>query len=170
MKQKKYLEEELKNNCISLRKFLMIYCGVDDEILCDLTMSHKDIKKLIPDLKRISFEKLYSDMRSLYVGDVIVVKDSYGNIAPYVCPKLEEILVPKIMDYKNDEEEIENLILNSDLKSYELSIICKKLKAYKKFKEYRIANNLLKSKIDIKGRQYKKEKYNLRKKEKENEY
>ena len=68
-----------------------MYCNIDINSLDGVELSHKDIKFLMPDLKRISFEDLASDMRKLYIGKVIAVEDSFGNVAPYICPKIKEI-------------------------------------------------------------------------------
>ena len=150
MKQKselRNLQKFLKSNCISLEKFLIIYCNIECDSLLEIKLSHKDIKELIPNLKRVSFESLCSDIRTLYTGEVIAVKDSQGNVIPYVCPEQMEKSYPTIEDCKEKElDEIDDLIFNSDLNRYELSVICSKLKKYKKLKQYRIANKLLKLK------------------------
>lgn len=169
MKQKselRNLQKFLKNNSISLKKFLIIYCNIDCDSLLEIELSHKDIKILIPDLKRISFESLCNDVRLLYTGKVIAVEDSYGNIVPYVCPEQKDNSNPTIQSCKrNIFDELENLIFNNNLNRYQLSILCKKLKENKKIRDYRIAKKLIKSKKDFKTKKYIIGKYKFKREE-----
>ena len=171
MKQKndlKKLEKDLDENSISLKKFLILYCGISASSLDNIRLSHNDIKILMPNLKRSSFEYLLNNMKNLYVGKVIAVKDAYGVVLPYVCPKIEEISNPTII--ANNNNELGKIEINKDLKLYQLCLLSKKLKKFKKYREYRNATKLIKTKVDYKAKQYKKEKKFLIEREKENEY
>ena len=169
MKQKyesKSLNQILEDNSISLKKFLVLYCGINPESLNDIRFSHNDIKVIMPHIRRTSFKYLMQNINELYIGKIISVKDSYGLVLPYICPRINEISNPDIT-CNEEKEEIE---LSNDLKLYELRLLKKKLKEYKRYKEYRNATKLIRSKIDYKAKQYKKEKCRLKEREKENEY
>lgn len=161
----KKVKKELENNCIDLKSFLMCYCGIYNESIKKEKISHKDMKILFPNLVRISFESLLEDKKNLYTGIIIAVKDSYGNVAPYINPDLQEIdYVTEVTDCEQDTitKEVEEIILNEDLSTYELSVLCKRFKDTNRTREFRIAYRLLKSKKDCKIKKYKKEKTSLR--------
>ena len=173
MSQKK--ENKYCNKTISLKKFLVNYCRISEESLKRAKFSHKDIKELIPSLKRVSFNWLMDNKPLLNNGSVILVTDFYGNVVPYVRPILKECLIPISVDIKKSEFEtiFEDIILDENLETYELELLCNKYKACRRFKEYKVLNRLLKRKLSVKTKkvkQYKIEKYNLRVKENENEY
>lgn len=164
----KELEKELKGICISLRKFLILYCNVYDETIYNKKMSHNDVKTLIPDLRRVSFQSLIGNKRSLYTGSIVAVMDSYGNVLPYIAPKIQDDFLPQFYDYKLDltydcdkKNKLEEIIISEDLSRYELVLLCKYYKNNNRIGEYRIANKLLKMKKGGKVKKYKKEKFNL---------
>ena len=55
MEQKKDLSRvvnELHSKSISMNKFLLMYCSIDVACLDGTKLSHKDVKELMPSLKR----------------------------------------------------------------------------------------------------------------------
>ncbi len=160
-------EKELRNFCISFKKFLISYYGVCYEEICNKKMSHKDIKILIPDLRRISFDALIVDKKSLYTGDVVMVRDSYGNIAPYITPEVQTTFVQQVYDCEQSitdkkDEKLKQIIISENLSKYELVVLCRYFKKNGRIAEYRIANRLLKLKKDSKVTEYKNKKLILK--------
>ena len=80
---------EMKKNSISLKKFLIVYCGLYSDTMINSNISHKDVKILLPEIRRISFDKLVSNRYMLYNGEVIAVKDSNDSVLPYINLKLK---------------------------------------------------------------------------------
>ncbi len=174
MGSSKNILEELLNNSISIKKFLIVYCGVPPHIIIDKKISHSDVKKLIPDIKRIGNDAVKDDKKKIYVGDIVVVKDSYGNLAPYVIPQMnnsinnDDIYIESEIDPYNQEQNVEkeliNELINEDLNKlsrYELVELCRFCKKHKKIGEYRIINKYLKLKKEKDVKTYKKEKLKL---------
>ena len=158
--QIKQLEKE--GMCISLKQFLISFCGISDESVKDIKMSHKDIKELMPDLKRISYEELLYDKSVLYYGEVILVKDSYGGFAPYVKPEIIES-TPLSFDH---EFSCNNKIESSEKPNrketiYDLTILCNQLKKYRRYKDYKEACSKLKE-IELGTKSYKRRKLELK--------
>lgn len=171
----KRFEDELYKNAISLKKFLVLYCGISGDDLLDIQISHKDIRQMFPELKRMWKDDLISDKALLYTGDVVAVIDSYGDIAPYICPNLEDkfscIGIEK--DDIKIEKSIRDIIEDEDLKTYELEELCSKYKETRRFREYKITSRILKRKIGekkAKSKKYKKEKKFLIERDNEYEY
>ena len=165
----KKLKKELENNCISLTKFLINYCGIYNEEIHNIKISHHDIKELLPEIKRVSFESLLVNKNSFYTGDIIPVKDCYGNVVPYVNPMLEIDVAVEIDCEKVEHEHLlDDIIIDEDLSSYELVKLCRLFKEYNKKREYRIAHKLLKKEKTDSVKQYKKRKDNLIMKGREN--
>lgn len=153
------LKKELEGENISLAKFLMNYCGIYNKKIYALKISHQDIKKLIPGLKRVSFDYLQNNIHELFNGNVIAVKDSFGNIVPYVNPKLDIEKMREITCKECIEENLPEKEVNECLSTYELTEICR---AFRKNKgtEYRQASQLLKNR-KCKVKSYKKKKDKL---------
>ena len=170
-KQKlKDLNIRMQNNCIDLKIFLINYCGIFNEDLFTKKLKHKDIKELLPQLKRVSFEYLISDIRLLYNGEIIAVRDSYGEVLPYINPKVNmQNLDYSQVEYDLNEQSMTKEKLNNiqyeNLSIEELILLCKRLKKYKRIQEYRIVSKYLKGKIQEYGyckvKQYKREKYKI---------
>lgn len=158
----KFLKKELDENSISLKKFLLIYYGMCDLELYNKPIKHQDIKKLFPYIKRVSFESLLLDKNLLYSGDIIAVKDSCGNVAPYINPKLNDLENIPNIEYSSDyidpnDERIKKILMNEDLTKHELYMLSKLLKRGKRKKELRDiqkrlnTNKLNKQKVKKKG-------------------
>lgn len=156
---------EMKENSIGLEKFLMSYYGISNNGLSELKMSHKDVKVLYPHIKRISFEQLMHNKEILYIGGVIPVKDSYGNIAPYLKPEIKDIEICTISggESNNEEPDFDTLIIDEEMKLYELANLCRALKN-RDIHSYRIAYKLLKTKKNEQKEEqrYKQKKLNLK--------
>lgn len=160
----KRLKKDLEKNCISLTKFLINYCGIYHKDIHDMKISHQDVKELMPGLKRVSFESLLENKDSFYIGDIIPVRDSYGNIVPYENPMLEfddTLNIDCDIEEKNDE--LENITISDNLNKHELVNLCRYFKKHNMKKEYRKAYKLLKEEKRNKVKQYKREKIDLRK-------
>lgn len=157
------IEKELKKISISLNKFLTLYCGISEESVVGRKMGHRDIKTLIPILKRTSLEAAYKNRNWLALGEVIIVVDSYGDVVPYIVP---EIILPEgclNLENMQHSEKLENIILDENLSRYELVLLCRYYKKNNRIEEYWVATRLLKKKKDsISVKAYKREKYNLR--------
>ena len=69
---------------ISLNKFLKLYLGIENDVLKKMT--HYDVKILLPDLCRCSFEYAYENCEMILRGDIIIVSDAKGTIVPYLKP------------------------------------------------------------------------------------
>lgn len=166
-KDKKVLNDLKDNNSISLRKFLMFYYGICDSNILSHNLTHKDIKVLFPDLKRVSFDYVLDNIKEIYTGSIIMVKDSIGNAVPYINPKLdicieEDIDIETIEETKNDSfEEIVNL---ENLNLYELVELAKKYKIDNRINDYRKVCRIIKKRKenDLKIYHEKKEKILLK--------
>ena len=169
-KKMKFLRQEMSNNCIDLKLFLITCCGIYNKDLFSSKIRHKDVKILLPNLRRVSFDNLISNISSLYNGDVVAVRDSYGEILPYINPRIiyDDFEYIDILSFNNNPKS--ELVKKRDtikdnLSVEELIILCRKLKRYKKIQEFRTANRVLKNKIYneeyCKIKQYKREKFNL---------
>ena len=146
-KDKKILNDLKDNNCISLRKFLMFYYGICDSNILSHNLTHKDIKILFPDLKRVSFDYIFDNIKEIYIGSIIMVKDSIGNTVPYINPKLD-ICIEDDIDVKitleDKDNTFEKIIDLENLNLYELVELAKKYKADNRIKEYRKVCRIIK--------------------------
>jgi len=98
------LKKDLEKNCISLTKFLINYCGIYSDDMHNIEISHSDIKELMPQLKRVSFESLLKNKNGFYTGNIIPVKDCCGNVVPYINPMLKVDELSQINCEKIKEE------------------------------------------------------------------
>ena len=167
---KELLKEKLLNNSISLKKFLINYCGVPPYIIVDKKISHSDVKKLIPNIKRVRFDDLKYDNQKIYNGDIVIVEDSFGNLAPYCVVEINNFF-GKNDDYVKEcdtldvkEKIVEKAFLNTDLdkiSKYELVELCRYYKKHKRLCEYRVVDRFIKLRKNNNGKKYKKEKVKL---------
>ena len=168
----KKFEKEMDKECISLTRFLMIYYGIYHEKLNEVKLSHDDIKTLIPNLKRVGFDYASANKYKLYEGEIIAVKDSFGHLCTYLCPKLENDIEPTTIDFETQDFKIKlkEIIQDENIQIYELKEICSKLKENSKYREYKVIKKLLKYRLSKQSKESKK--YKQLKKEltlKENE-
>ena len=131
------------NEYISLEKFLNQFCNIYNNNLYKI--KHKDIKQLMPEIKRCSFEFLKNNPELQSNGSIILVKDITGNIIPYLKPI---ILINEDASqvYMTIEKEKDNI---DELSKHELIELLHRTRNKKKSKEIR---------EEIKNKQFKKEK------------
>lgn len=164
----KRLEKELESLCISLEKFLVYYCGINYELIKGIKINHKDVKKIIPSLETVKFELVAKNKNRVYNGNIIIVKDSYGQIAPYINPgfQLEDNTLlcdeecnENIFNIK--ENIFKDIIISENLSLYELLSLSKYYKKNKNLARYRAVRKLIVEKND-KTKVYKNKKLNLK--------
>ena len=148
-RNKKLLKCLQKNNCIDLNTFLMCYCGVWNDVLLVNKVTHSDIKFLFPDLKKVSFDFVLKNLKDVYTGNIILVKDSNNNVVPYINPKLEDIFDIEVnyerYDTNIEEDAFDRVVELEGLSSYELIQLAKKYREKKRMKEYRKVCRLIKA-------------------------
>ena len=148
-KSNKILKDLKSNNFISLRKFLVFYCGVCDRNILSHNLTHKDIKVLFPDLKRVSFEYVIDNIKEIYIGSIIMVKDSIGNAVPYINPKLDICIEADIDIIEDDKDNtFEEIIDLENLSLYELAELAKRYKTDNRINEYRKVCRIIKKRKD----------------------
>ncbi len=134
-----------EDKSISLRKFLMYYCGINNKTLLSNKITHKDLKFLLPELKRVSFDYVLKNIDEVYTGIVVLVEDSTGNYAPYINPKIEEYIEEFDMDLEEDKI-FESIVDLENLNLYALAELAKKYKSDNRIKEYRKVVRMIKKK------------------------
>lgn len=109
---------------ISIEKFLRLYCQIDNESIIETLslLSHKELKKICREVYGINLYTLpfeTVEQEDISIGDVILVNDRYGNLAPYKNPykSLDELLpTPSYtltVDHSLDYDEILDIIENN---------------------------------------------------------
>ena len=123
----------MKTNTIDMQKFLLCYLNISNENLKDIT--HKEVKTLMPYLKRCSFEYAEEHPELVEAGEIIYVNDRLHNIVPYLRPELmikpesDEVVIDKIDKPIQDE-------FNLDGKSvYELRELLHRTKRISQLKQ-----------------------------------
>ena len=84
-----YFVADIDSDVISLRDFLSNYCNLD--VFNDgIKLTHRDLKLFnFPNVVAVGFDKVQTD--DIKMGNIILVRDSYKNIAPYRNPvRIEE--------------------------------------------------------------------------------
>ena len=88
-------KKDLKNeSCITVEKLLRNYYLVDNEIVIDLlsSLSHKELKMVGKDygikLVSVPFDSL--ERAALMDGEILLVVDTFNNLAPYKNPQVFE--------------------------------------------------------------------------------
>ena len=69
---------------VSIAYFLYNYCGISDERAHKMT--HSDLKKLMSNLQRVSFDDAIDNPHLVYAGDIVLIRDAKKNIVPYISP------------------------------------------------------------------------------------
>jgi len=146
---------------ISLVKFLGLYLGITNEVLGEMT--HNDIKILLPNLKRCSYDYAYDNSELVLKGEIIIVSDVKGIVVPYFKPseemKLEEITVFAEKVKEVDKHEVLNY---TELNNYELRCLLNTSK-----NGYAVAK---KAKEELKNRGVMPAKQKVKKRERKNYY
>jgi hypothetical protein len=86
LKQDKQRLTRLAEESITVESFLANYLGIRDNSTLSNQISHQDIKKLLPQLVRPSFDYVLDYPDLIYNGEVLLVEDSYGSVVPYFNP------------------------------------------------------------------------------------
>lgn len=141
--KKKKDKERLQNlnkQAVSMREFLKRFLHVDNDELIEYGLTHNDLRKIFPNLKRTSFDVILDDPSVVYTGEVILVLDASEHVVPYVSKELktlESFGIDDAMDKSEWEKPPEQWgspkqdtpnIHDYDLKSmsiYELEILLK---------------------------------------------
>ena len=112
----------MQQKSISLVKFLNLYLGITNEVLSKMT--HSDIKILLPNLKRCSYEYAYDNCNLILKGEIIIVSDAKGIIVPYFKPSEEMRLNETIVFAERVEEVNKQEVLDyNQLNNYELKCL-----------------------------------------------
>ena len=164
----KAVSKVLSDNCIDMKRFLTMFNLCDYSVL-NLKISHKDIKELIPGLKRMGFDELGKRIESIYTGDVIAVKDSYGRIVPYINPNLLNVELYGIVHGEREKcnIEVKKVIKEKSLKIYQLKKIGKLLAQHGRYKAYKTIKREVRKRVysdleKAKVKRYKREKRMLK--------
>ena len=148
IKDKEQLKElliTLKKTSLSLRKFLILYYGIN--IDSHGKLSHNDIKYLFPHIRRVSFEYVLDNRENTFNGNITCVFDSFNNPAFYERPNIKLFdEIEYIETTKESDNELEIDLIFENLNTYELSMLCKNLKNLNRIHEYREVYKILKEK------------------------
>lgn len=179
-KQDKIKLAMLYDNKVSMTYFLSTIVGINHPAIYGKGLTHKDVKKLFPTLKRTSFDNIIDYPEKVYNGDVIMVEDAAGCVVPYLNPHiivknnfLDEYTINKIYEANTDEaKKIPNIneINLAELNLYELS---KLLKIYNDAgirSAYRKVHNEIISRTDSKSASNKSKQRVLRKENKNKKF
>ncbi len=148
---------------IDLISFLESYYGIVNNDLKVNKLTHKDIKILLPNIKRMSFFELEKDKSLIYNGEVIMVHDCNCNILPYINPHLKvNILFDEYDCYSEKENIYFDEMMLDNLSKDELLKLRKKLKKNGQYFEQKVVTNAIRNKKDPKIKQYKRDKMKLR--------
>ena len=122
----------MKNNIMSLSKFLSRYGGLQGNSLTKVT--HEEVKRLFPYLKRSSFEEIRSNPELLLTGQVLLISDGKHTI-PYYVPYVQEEDIEYLDFNREDPEPLkidDNVYDYANMSVYELRCLLRR-----KFNSYR---------------------------------
>lgn len=134
----------LERHCVSIQNFLSRILGVKSDELMRANLTHSDLEKLFPNLKKSSFDAILDDPSMIYTGEVVLVQDAAHHIAPYFNTKmktLDDYGIDDVIDKKEWEQSSETWdkserktpnINDYDLSSMSLYELEKLLKIYSK--------------------------------------
>ena len=156
------MKDKLRENGISIKKFLRLYLGINDPKVLDSRISHKALKYLCPSLKRLPYNYVFNNIKLVLSGDIVVVIDDYGSYIPYESPQAQ-FNIDENYTYKEPEkaekQDPKEMLQVEELEkcsTFELSKICDSYKKANRTRDYRIAYRVLKNK---KEKEKKSEKY-----------
>lgn len=145
-KKRNKLKENLIEKTIGLRKFLILYYGINVDAHGN-KLTHNDVSNLFSNIKRLDSNDILKYKTEIFSGDVICVYDSFNEIALYIRPDIKNFdSIDTVFAEEEKTDKLEDVILSSDLSTYELSLLCKKYKNSNRIKEYRTAYRILKNK------------------------
>lgn len=148
-RDKKIMKDLEKNNCISIKLFLISYCRIYNRNLLDSKITHNHIKILFPHLRRVSFIYVLENIKEVYIGNILLVKDSVGHVVPYIKPDVKELGDIKVdcgypNKFEDNDDKFEKAVCLEDLSMHELLQLCKKYKEQNRINEYRKICRLIK--------------------------
>ena len=148
------MKNKSNKDSIGIKKFLKIYFGIIDEVLLNSKITHKDLRILIPELKRLPYKYTFKNNEKILSGEIVLVCDDKGTIIPYLSP-IPEFDINENYDFhtkKDNEELFEEVINCEDFNTYQLSELCKKYKKDHRIREYRATYRVLKQKKQQKSK------------------
>ena len=141
-KKKVKFNEKIENEVISLRKFLILYFGVNIE-LNECKLAHRDIISLFPQLKTVDELEVQKNFDMILKGKILCVEDSYKEKLYYVKPN--EIIYDELSTIKISKDKNKNIIISDDMDLYELVKVYRELLRANN-KRYNEAHKLIKKK------------------------
>ncbi len=89
---KNFKKLDRNKNVIPIDQFIINYLNDGVFLTCN-DLTHKDLKKFSnPYVISVPFEYADACVELIYTGDIILVRDILGNIAPYINPNNLKIL------------------------------------------------------------------------------
>ncbi len=105
MEKKKADKRKLRglvNQSMSITSFLVRFLGVHNEALMREEMTHRELLKMFPNLKRTSYAHILDNPQAVYCGEVVLVVDVLNEVIPYVVADelryLEDMGIESVMD------------------------------------------------------------------------
>lgn len=156
----------LTTQSISMTAFLMRILGVHNREIINEELTHQELAKIFPDLKRTSYDHILDDPRLVYSGQVALVRDATNAVIPYIISNqmrhLNDLGMNDVMDssdwdmvdnqYFMPEEKTETPDIHDyDLKSmsiYDLEQLLKIYSATKQTGNYQIVRREIVSRKD----------------------
>lgn len=105
---------------INMADFLYNYLGITQDNIFSIT--HDDVRILLPDLKRSSFSFIRKNLNEIYNGNIVIVKDPKGEVVPYYNPlryldlDIEDLDILLKPSYQKKEEKSITSLANYELK------------------------------------------------------
>jgi len=92
MKNDLFKKIDKEKDIISIEKFIINYLNKGEEVYLE-KMGHHDLRRYnSPKVIRVSYDFTQNNFDLLKRGTILMVKDSYGKVAPYINPiELEEL-------------------------------------------------------------------------------
>ena len=125
------LFELLEEKAISINVFIKRCLGCYNDELMRTQLTHRDLVKIFPYLKRTSYDVIMDDPACLYTGDVVAVVDSTATIILYQNTQkafLDSEEFTQIMD--NDTWSDNSLEWSSDKETHAQSYDLKTMSTY----------------------------------------
>ncbi len=103
-KKRKQRLENLSEQAVSMEEFLKRFLNINNDELIKQGLTHKELKKIFPNLRRSSFDAILDDPSMVYRGQVVLVLDSNDNVIPYVNNQIKTIESYGIDDVMDESE------------------------------------------------------------------
>lgn len=136
---------------ITMAEFLYNYCCCADQNFFKTT--HDDLKRLLPELQRVSFTTANSNSELLYTGELILIRDCKNNVVPYINPfrngydnivAIEEELTKQTVKKKDEKFDVKKI------SNYKLKVYLRMCKNSHNVGKYKVCR-LLKQEISLRG-------------------